>query len=307
MKILFVGVMDVEWSTNLEMKRGLEQLGHEVDDFNYRSIATEYDRQMWPFNMVFFDRTASAVRRVRWLPSFVSNWYWRRAGRGRMRTRLLDQVKTGNYDLVLFAKTDTLHFEAISEIGEYCATWFYFMDPSERSLKVLAPEYAIRADWSSASSSDVTNEFRQFGAKSFHMIQGIDTIRFKSAPPASNDVIVFAGTRTPDREIWIDQLTSAGYSVKCFGHGWELGPRYAEQLVEEYHNAAIVLNFCQDSSIFSVRVPQAMACGAFVLSQKCNDLVTYFDRSEHLDWFETPEEMIDKVGYYLSNKSNRFS
>lgn len=305
MKILFVGVLDIHWSTNLEMKRGLEKLGHSVEDFNYRTVAAQQTGRFGLINIRLFDRLASRLRRVRWLPGLLSDWYWNRSGRGKMRRLLIDRVKSGNFGLVLFAKTDTLHFDAVTEVRRYCPTWFYFMDPSERASRVLAREYAVRANWASASSSAVVDDFTEYGSRVFHMVQGVDTDRFRRSVPSSSGSIVFAGTRTPEREYWINQINSAGFAVNCFGAGWKSGPKYADDLVDEYHRAAIVLNFCQDRSIYSVRVAQAMACGSFVLTQKCDDLADHFQRAEHIDWFETPDEMKEKLAYYLENEGVR--
>lgn len=305
MKILFVGVLDVRWSTNLEMKRALEQLGHDVDDFNYRSVAAQYRHRIDRLKLFPIDKLASALHRVRWLPGMISNWYWRRAGRDKMRNLLMERVKAGVYDLVLFAKTDTLHCNAISDIGRYCPTWFYFMDPAETSSKVVAREFARRATWSSATSSVVAEEFIANGANAFHMIQGVDVDRFHYSRPSKGRTIVFAGTKTPDREQWIGSLNSAGFTVTCFGSGWDAGPKFSDELVQEYQHAAIVLNFCRDATIFSVRVVQAMACGAFVLTQMCDDLAKYFLRNEHLDWFETAAEMEERVAYFLDHEAER--
>lgn len=305
MKILFVGVLDVYWSTNLEMKRVLKSLGHDVDDFNYRTIAEDNRRGFGFPKVVPVDKFASGLHRLRWLPGIISNWYWRRAGRGRMRLDLMEMVKRNNYDLVLFAKTDTLHFDALSDVGEYCPTWYYFMDPSETSEKILAKEFAKRATWSSATSSAVVAEFEEHGANSRRLIQGFEGERFFRADPSESQAVVFAGTRSPDREHLVSVLRAANIEVKCFGVGWDTKPVFTDELVAEYQDAAIVLNFCRDNSIFSVRVVQAMACGAFVLSQRCDDLAKYFHIGEHLDQFETPEQLVDKVNYYLENPEQR--
>ena len=214
-------------------------------------------------------------------------------------------VKRGDYDLALFAKTDTLHFDALSDVGEYCPTWYYFMDPTDTSKKILAKEFASRATWASATSSAVVMEFGEHGANAFQLIQGFEAERFFRADPAESSVVVFAGTRSPEREHMVSVLTSADVEVKCFGVGWDSEPIFTDELVAEYQKAAIVLNFCRDNSIFSVRVVQAMASGAFVLTQKCDDLDKYLDVGAHLDQFETPDELVDKVIYYLKNSNER--
>ena len=42
MKILFIGVLDIPWSSNTSMTKELRNLGHDVIDFNYRTISQNF-------------------------------------------------------------------------------------------------------------------------------------------------------------------------------------------------------------------------------------------------------------------------
>ena len=69
-RILFVGVLDVNWSTNLEMKKALLALGHEVDKFNYRTIEHTHI-PAWQNNIVFkiiLNKLFSFLRRFERIP-----------------------------------------------------------------------------------------------------------------------------------------------------------------------------------------------------------------------------------------------
>jgi spore maturation protein CgeB len=48
-----------------------------------------------------------------------------------------------------------------------------------------------------------------------------------------------------------------------------------------------------------------MGTGSFLLSEHCPDLENVFERGEHLDWFNEPEECVEKVRYYLDNPAER--
>jgi hypothetical protein len=109
MKILFVGVLDVDWSTNCSMKRALEDLGHIVVPFNYRTIANDSS----------FPAICSSMLLDRWADkatSFLRSdfaplnlpWYYNRKNRRCMNNLLVDQVKKSKFDLVLLSKTDTV-------------------------------------------------------------------------------------------------------------------------------------------------------------------------------------------------------
>jgi len=56
-----------------------------------------------------------------------------------------------------------------------------------------------------------------------------------------------------------------------------------------------------------VRVFQAMATGAFMLSEYCVDLEKVFKRETHLDWFRDETELVEKIKMYLNESEKRRS
>ncbi len=90
MKILFVGVLDVEWSTNCSMKHAMEGLGHTVVDFNYRTIADRYSCNNVANKPLgkWVDKSASFLRSGK-IPLRLS-WYFKRNGRKQMNQALLE-------------------------------------------------------------------------------------------------------------------------------------------------------------------------------------------------------------------------
>lgn len=82
LKILFVGVLDVPWSTNIEMKKALLHLGHEVDDFNYRTVAKN-SIPNWQKNPLFkyIEKLCSFLRRLDFLPETLRSIYFSINGR----------------------------------------------------------------------------------------------------------------------------------------------------------------------------------------------------------------------------------
>ena len=116
MKILFVGVFDKDWSTNLSMQRTLEALGHTVVPFNYRTISDGYDSSNMPFGHFvdrWLDKLASFLRSER-VP-FDFGWYYKRGSRNKMNEQLCREVRDNKYDLVLLSKTDTVNYKIIPE------------------------------------------------------------------------------------------------------------------------------------------------------------------------------------------------
>ena len=86
MKILFVGILDVPWSTNVEMKHALLGLGHEVDDFNYRTEEANHI-PVWQKNVffaIFLNKLFSFLRRFDRLPGPIKDLYFKILGRKKM-------------------------------------------------------------------------------------------------------------------------------------------------------------------------------------------------------------------------------
>lgn len=304
-----MGVQDVAWSTTVEMKKALIELGHRVDDFNYRSVSNNYIPP-WQRNAVFtffFNKLFSFFRRLDWLPRGIKRPYFNILGRKQMHNLLIKQVESKKYDLVLLAKTDTIDPSTIAEItNRRLKTWYYFMDPMDQVKRINAARYAASSTYASATFSDVWEVFLKHNPNSYWMTQGIDPDTFYPTEGEEKAIdVIFAGTKTEKREGYISEIRKRGIQVICYGGGWENPPIYQSELVNKYHQSRIVLNLCRDGKGFSIRVFQAVGSGAFLLSDYCEDLKHIFARGEHLDWAETPEEMADKVIYYLEQAEQR--
>jgi len=303
MKILFVGVLDKEWSTNCSMKRALEDSGHTVVPFNYRTISDKYNLSSISYELLdmWLDKLASFLRSEKVPLNF--GWYYRRRGRKEMNGLLLDEVRRNGFDLVLLSKTDTVDYRLLTRINRYSPTWFFFMDPMDQARRVNAKAYAVQARWASATFSDVAEHFKKAGANAYWITQGVDTEVFKPKPlPKSYDV-VFVGTKTAKRQRYINALEKAGISVTCFGEGWRNAPVYQGELVDIYRRSRIILNFCRAGKGFSIRVFQVMGTGSFLLSEYCSDFEAFFKAGFHLDWFKDEEGLVDKAKHYLANES----
>jgi hypothetical protein len=302
MKILFVGVLDVYWSTNCEMRDALILLGHDVHDFNYRSIESNYSSLAL---CKFCERFLGYLRRFNNIPKILSKYYYSISGRGEMNEHLLRVAINGDYDLVLLLKTDTVNPETISMISTKVATWYYFMDPLDQSERINAKKYAKNSTFASATFSDVVSEFLHENPLSFWMTQGIDSNIFKPKTIHKDIDIFFAGTRDSHREKMVDTFRAKGLNIVCYGRGWENPPIFHNDLVQFYQKSKIVLNICRGGSGFSIRVFQVLGSGSFLLSDYCEDLEKVFTKGVHMEWSSDIGILADQAMYYLSNKSHR--
>lgn len=135
--------------------------------------------------------------------------------------------------------------------------------------------------------------------------------------------VVFVGSRYPVREQFFAGLAGTDFAIR--GPGWERLPAASplRMHVKGAHTApAAWTGIYQASKIVlavhyrdprgripchqaSPRVFEAMACGAFVLSDRQRDVLALFREGEHLACFDDAAELAEKVRHYLGNPGER--
>ena len=135
--------------------------------------------------------------------------------------------------------------------------------------------------------------------------------------------VVFVGSHYPVREQLFAGL--AGSDFAFWGPGWEKLPKASPLRmhwqgahtappvwIKIYGASRIVLavHYRDPAGRFPVyqaspRVFEAMACGAFVLSDRQRDVLGLFREGEHLACFDDAAELAEKVRYYLDNPDER--
>jgi len=127
-----------------------------------------------------------------------------------------------------------------------------------------------------------------------------------------NDV-VFVGSHYPNRSELIEKLTR--FSLGVWGPGWEKihahsplrkclkgGKTKPNEWLKIYSASKIVLAIHYQAS---PRVFEALACGAFVISDSQKDVFSLFKDGQHLVRFDNPDDMIEKTKYYLEHSGER--
>ena len=138
----------------------------------------------------------------------------------------------------------------------------------------------------------------------------------------AND-IVFAGHFEPDWRLGaLERLASAGMLPAVFGGGWArvplppdspltARPPRAPVTGNDYRKAIsgakIALCFLSriNRDTYTRRTFQIPAMGTFQLSEYSDDLASLFREGEEIEFFRSPEELVDKAGFYLRNDAAR--
>ncbi|MBD3266760.1 glycosyltransferase, partial [bacterium] len=84
-------------------------------------------------------------------------------------------------------------------------------------------------------------------------------------------------------------------------------PRYREDLPRVYYHTKININIFHAQCINSTnpRVYDVLAAGGFLLTEYKPILEEEFQQEKHLVWYHSPEEMREKVVYYLEQEEER--
>lgn len=234
MKMLIVGVLDVPSSTNVQIEKAFEDLGHEVFNFNYRTIAKE-------------------------------------VGYTGMEKILVEDVKENKYDLVFLCKTNKMNPNYITDVNGFSKTWFWWMDPIGTCRADSCVEFARRATWCSATSLEVYKSFSVVNKSSYKIYEGFNPEVFHKMNIPKKYDIVFVGSRDDKRGRIITRLKAEGLNVTTFGPGFDNQSVFLDELNKVNNQGKIVLNICR-SNIFSNRIFEAVGSGAFVLTEWCTDV-----------------------------------
>lgn len=273
MKILIIGVLDTERSSNIFMKKAFQQIGHAVDEYNYRTRAAE-------------------------LGSPQAMW-----------TDFCGFLQDKQYDLILFSKVNSMHPKLISYAKEHGKTFYWFMDDISVAKAIQMQIYAQEADIVSVTSKEVKDWLSgEFSIPAHQIIEGFDTETHYVEDCEKKYDLLFAGSPLPKRVRYCSELKDE-FNLIIAGEGWpdefeSIGNVYARKLRGLIAQSRIILNFTHQNA-FSDRIVISMACGGFVLTEYANDLVDFFSAKEHLVWFHDINEAKELIRYYLGNEDKR--
>jgi spore maturation protein CgeB len=130
----------------------------------------------------------------------------------------------------------------------------------------------------------------------------------------------FIGTYENEREEYVAHLISNGINVKVSGDAWQdkkhwnmIQPNYVgesvygDEYIKRINGMDICLHFLrkgnrdsQDSRTFEIP-----ACKVFMLAQRSHLHEQFFEENKEAVFFDTKEELLEKVKYYLQHTEER--
>lgn len=128
--------------------------------------------------------------------------------------------------------------------------------------------------------------------------------------------IAFVGSWDEERETWLNHLSD--YDLKIWGNSWQKANKKLQKkwqgraaMGEEFSkvcNASkININIIrkQNGSAHNMRTFEIPACRGFALSMRTEETVGFFAEDKEAAYFSTPEELKQKIDFYLKNEDKR--
>jgi len=282
LKILQVGPGKKELRTEFYIKKEFKLLGHSVLTFNDIKI----------YNLL----------------SFLSHIFFR------IITYLF------NPDLIIYSKAKKISIANFQWANKKYTTIMWYFDiqvPFQNSIL----ERARRVDIFYITNIGQIPFLTQNGVNARYLPQACYTdYSYKSNNREYLYDVSFIGNNNKHmgmREMLLKQV-SEYYDLHLWGKRWETGTTYTSHeriFGEKYANVCIRSKIVLDiksyeycllaNGYFSNRVFITLGYGGFLLSQKVKGKDEIFEDGKHLVYFETQDELIELIGYYLSHDEER--
>jgi spore maturation protein CgeB len=266
-----------------------------------------------------------------------------KVGRETMNRELLATVLRERPELVLFVPhTDEFVPEVVDEINRHAPTVGYLFDDMWRVR--YSRFWARHFGFITTSDVNGLRKFREAGLTNViysPFACNPDVYRRMEVPKVYD--VTFVGQYHPLREWLISRLRKNGVGVQVWGRGWPQGMLSLEDMVRVFNQSRINLNLSNCVSwdlryLATASRPiahtfqawrQAVAalvrpdkktveqvkgrhfeinaCRGFQLSYYVEGLERLYTIGEELAVFVSPEDLVDKVTYYLAHQAERES
>ncbi|MBL0722119.1 MAG: glycosyltransferase family 1 protein [Sulfurovum sp.] len=252
-------------------------------------------------------------------------------GKKDFESSILNTIQENSIDIVFinFVSGDlTFDLNFLSLISSQSFLMMNFYD-SELFFEPIDRYYAQCADLVLLpTSSYFTYSYKVLNINAISTLSLFDTSIYKNLAIKKDIDISFIGDITKkSRQEFINYLGENGYKVATYGFGTKNGKLNFNEMVNIFNRSKINLNFSDTinhrsfvrefnmdySSIPKIakyiqqlkgRIIEVALCGGFTLTQNVLGIDELFN-SDQIDRFDTKEELLNKVKYYLKESELR--
>lgn len=250
-------------------------------------------------------------------------------GKKAMNEMLVQRVTEEQFDVAIFSLyTDQLDPVSVEAVRNHTRTLCFFHDDNWR--RDFVRFWAPRFDYFTSSDYECRTKYVRAGLPNvIHFPFGAnERLYLPLSLPRVYDVS-FVGGWNPVREWLVRRLRKFGFSVLTAGYGWPEGIVAHDVMVRMFNASKINLNLtnsrCWDvrmllsapiNGLRQLRTPkdaeqikarhfEINSCGAFQLTYYVEGLERAYRIGEEIGVYADPDDMIEKVRYYLVNDELR--
>ncbi|NQT30035.1 MAG: glycosyltransferase [Candidatus Saganbacteria bacterium] len=255
--------------------------------------------------------------------------------RARNNEQIINIVEKEKPDIMLYGDFDGLVSNETLLYIKYktaTTTLHWFCDDQWR-FDSFSKDYCFNFDYCITTDHSAIKKYKKIGYNNIILSQfaANQHVYKKMDIPRSLDVS-FVGQPHGVRRDIIKAVIEKGINISTFGNGWkttllkkkwnrlmkkvfldilkfDTGMISHDMMLAVFNKSKINLNLSQNShgirSQMKGRHFEVPACGAFLLSSHDADLEHYYELGKEIETFDTIEEMIDKIKYYLSHDEER--
>ncbi len=310
MKILFVGSTDGS-ACALHYYNALVREGHTVLPFNPRYFETDSLIHRIEIKL----RKGPTAARVQ----FVSD-------------ELIKLCEKNQFDLVFVMAENFLHGSTIQEMKEISGhppAFLYHSHDNNFSEGICKPKDFFKTlaayDVVFTTKSQNVLRYRELGQKNAHFIPSAFEPSVHYPIPADQSryakqglEVTFVGTYDRSREPIVNTLD--WNHLRVWGSQWQRfsaytqhkdrinnGPIYYFEFADVLSHSACSLGLlrAEAEDLHTQRTFEIPACGSLQFSPRTEEILSFFEEDKEIVCFGSPEELKDKLNYYLANSALR--
>lgn len=285
----------------------------------------------------YFEKPISSLGHIVLAYDFMGRYM--KIGREAMNLELLETIKLEKPYITLFVPYQNEFIPSIiDEMNNYTITVGYNFDDTWRIgySQLWAGHYRFVT----TSATNGIYVWRDRGFSNFiYSPFACNHEVFKKTDDTKIYDVSFVGGYHPYRAWCIERLRKAGINVNVWGSGWKTGPLNQNDMVKVFNQSKINLNLSNNDSfdlrfvlclsrplLESLRVAKKTfntflkqdvkiiemvkarhfeinSCGGFQLSYYVEGLEQHFCIGEEITLYQSVDEMVEKVKYFLKNES----